>query len=236
MAIFEVGMRVRFLEETGTGKILEIRGSEALVADAYGFADWHALRSILPLDPPPASPVEAAPEPPKEVPKTRVRFVHEPGTGEILDRKGDEVLVATSAGFQIWVPKTEIIELDATQEIQIDAKELAAIRKAELNPRKLYRKKAADNRREIDLHIHELLETTRGMSKHALYEFQMGTAQEALFEARRSGIKFLVLIHGKGKGKLRQGLMEWLETQERLAFYDASYAKYGGGALEVQLF
>lgn len=236
MKIFKVGMRVRFLEETGTGKILDLSGSEVLVEDANGFADWHAEKSLLPLDPPSESPVEIAPEPAREPPKTRVRFVHESGTGEILDRRGDEVLVATSAGFQIWLPKAEIIELNAAQELQIDARELAAIRKAELNPRKLYRKKAADNRREIDLHIHELLESTRGLTKHALFEYQMGAAQEALYEARRSGIKFLVFIHGKGKGKLRQGLMEWLETQERLTFYDASYAKYGGGALEVQLF
>lgn len=233
MKKFNVGDRVRFLEELGMGTIKVVKDAAALVEDTEGFSDWHPLKLLLPVDPPKQ---EVARTTTPVIPaRQHVRFVHEAGSGEVLETKGNQFLVATSDGFQHWMDAKELIFLSGQQQIEIDPKELAAIKQAELHPKKLFRKKAADNRREVDLHIHELLETTRGMTKHALYEYQMMAAQDALFEARRSGIKFLVLIHGKGKGKLRAGLMAWLESVERVAFYDASYARYGGGALEVQL-
>jgi dsDNA-specific endonuclease/ATPase MutS2 len=233
MQKFNTGDSVRFLEETGTGIILEIRGQEALVAAVDGFADWYPVQLLLHVKPP--EPEPSPPILPQKLTKQRVRFMHEAGSGEVLTEQNGQYLIATSEGFQVWMESRDLIFLTDEQQIKIDPKELAAIKHAELHPKKLFRKKAADNRREVDLHIHELLETTRGMTKHALYEYQMAAAQDALFEARKSGIKYLVLIHGKGKGKLRAGLMEWLANMERVAFYDASYARYGGGALEVNL-
>ncbi len=89
---------------------------------------------------------------------------------------------------------------------------------------------------EVDLHIHELLVDTRGLSNHEMLEIQMKTFREKLDEAIKSGVKRIVFIHGLGNGTLKQEIRKELSLKFRkYAFQDASFQEYGFGATMVVL-
>ncbi len=89
---------------------------------------------------------------------------------------------------------------------------------------------------EIDLHIHELLEDTRGLSNHEMFEVQMGRFRNELETAIQNGARRVVFIHGIGNGTLKQELRQELSTKYRkYDFQDASFKEYGFGATMVIL-
>lgn len=89
---------------------------------------------------------------------------------------------------------------------------------------------------EIDLHIHELLEDTRGLSNHEILEVQMGRFRNELDTAIENGTRRIVFIHGIGNGTLKQELRQELTTKyKKYYFQDASFKEYGYGATMVIL-
>ena len=89
---------------------------------------------------------------------------------------------------------------------------------------------------EVDLHIHELLDDTRGLSNHEMLEIQMKTFREQLEEAIKNGTKRIVFIHGLGNGTLKQEIRKELSQKfKKYAFQDASFQEYGFGATMVIL-
>ena len=103
-------------------------------------------------------------------------------------------------------------------------------------PKVVVRKVASSDLVEIDLHIHELLEDTRGLAKHDLLEVQMGRFRNELETAIANGTKRIVFIHGVGNGTLKQELRKELSTKyKKYGFQDASFKEYGYGATMVIL-
>jgi hypothetical protein len=89
---------------------------------------------------------------------------------------------------------------------------------------------------EIDLHIHELLEDTRGLTNHEMLEVQLGRFRNELETAISNGTKRIVFIHGIGNGTLKQELRQELTTKyKKYYFQDASFKEYGYGATMVIL-
>ena len=105
--------------------------------------------------------------------------------------------------------------LPATEEI--DEKQLTqAIReKKDTTPAPTPRpqKQIVGNIVEIDLHCHELLETTAGMNNKDILEYQLEVFRKTMEEYKlRKGQK-IVFIHGKGDGILRQRILWELQTK-----------------------
>ena len=89
---------------------------------------------------------------------------------------------------------------------------------------------------EVDLHIHELLEDTRGISNHEMLEVQLGRFRNELETAIANGTRKIVFIHGIGNGTLKQELRKELSTKyKKYYFQDASFKEYGFGATMVIL-
>jgi len=89
---------------------------------------------------------------------------------------------------------------------------------------------------EIDLHIHELLEDTRGLTNHEMLEIQMGRFRNELETAIANGTRRIVFIHGIGNGTLKQELRKELNSNfKKYYFQDASFKEYGYGATMVIL-
>jgi hypothetical protein len=88
---------------------------------------------------------------------------------------------------------------------------------------------------EYDLHAGVLLGSTAGMSNHEILTEQLAFAKEMLEKARRNNDMYVVLIHGKGKGRLRSELHKLLAGMDKLDFYDADFRTYNLGATEVHL-
>ena len=89
---------------------------------------------------------------------------------------------------------------------------------------------------EVDLHIHHLTESTRGMSNYDMLNLQLDTARRQLEFAIRKRIPKIVFIHGVGEGVLRQELETLFGRYNNVKFYDADYKIYGLGATEVRVF
>ncbi|WP_405572374.1 Smr/MutS family protein [Winogradskyella sp. Asnod2-B02-A] len=88
---------------------------------------------------------------------------------------------------------------------------------------------------EVDLHIHHLTKSSRGMSNFDMLNLQLDTARGQLEFAMRKRIPKIVFIHGVGEGVLRQELETLFGRYNNVQFYDADYKTYGLGATEVRI-
>ncbi len=89
---------------------------------------------------------------------------------------------------------------------------------------------------EVDLHIHHLTESTRGMTNFDMLNLQLDTARGQLEFAIKKRIPKMVFIHGVGEGVLKQELETLFGRYNNVTFYDADYKVYGLGATEVRIF
>ncbi len=89
---------------------------------------------------------------------------------------------------------------------------------------------------EVDLHIHELIDDTRGMSNKDMMEFQLGKFHEIMAANKDKKNRKIVFIHGKGNGVLKSELIKSLKKKYTWNSYqDASFEQYGFGATMVTI-
>lgn len=124
--------------------------------------------------------------------------------------------------------ESEVAKLSATEMTQI------VLEKEE--PKVVVKRTVSPDLVEIDLHIHELLEDTRGLANHEMLEVQLGRFRNELETAIANGTRRIVFIHGIGNGTLKQELRKELTTKyKKYYFQDASFKEYGYGATMVIL-
>ncbi len=115
-------------------------------------------------------------------------------------------------------------------------REIKKVIRDKQEPKKPKRKTDTSDLVEVDLHIDELLDDTRGLSNHEMLEIQMKTFREELQRAIDTGVKRIVFIHGVGNGTLKQELRKELNHKyKKYASQDASFQEYGFGATMVIL-
>ena len=119
-----------------------------------------------------------------------------------------------------------------------------------------YTKKAAPNRRttrtmawqsvdvkefaafnnELDLHISNLVPDVKKLDKRKILAVQLKAFDDFMDEAIRLGVDRVFIIHGVGKGKLRDHVATRLfQLPEVKRFINEFHPKYGFGATEVEL-
>ncbi|PGH39398.1 MAG: hypothetical protein CRN43_09330 [Candidatus Nephrothrix sp. EaCA] len=88
----------------------------------------------------------------------------------------------------------------------------------------------------IDLHIENLVESHRGLSNYEIVTIQLQAFQNFLDNAIVHHQKYLVAIHGVGKGVLRQEIHKMLRNHKEVASFKHQYHPfYGLGATEIYL-
>lgn len=89
---------------------------------------------------------------------------------------------------------------------------------------------------EVDLHAHELLETTAGMEAKDIKEYQLKTVRDTINSHIRNKGQRIVFIHGNGNGILRKAITDMLRHEYPSCQYqDASFQQYGFGATMVTI-
>ena len=89
---------------------------------------------------------------------------------------------------------------------------------------------------EVDLHASELLETTAGMSKADILNYQVDYFRRVMDRNLRNVGREIIFIHGKGEGVLRQALLKELNYRYKSCeVSDASFREYGFGATRVKI-
>lgn len=126
--------------------------------------------------------------------------------------------------------------------LRIDASQIeAAIRQKKAADRpaaRPVRKRAAATPGiiEVDLHIHELVDSTRGLSNADMLNLQIDEFRKVMDANIKNHGQKIVFIHGKGEGVLRQALMKELTHRYKgHDVQDASFREYGFGATQVTI-
>lgn len=84
---------------------------------------------------------------------------------------------------------------------------------------------------EIDLHIHQLIDDTSGLSNTDMLKLQLDTFRKEMDKAIATGVKKIVFIHGVGDGVLKNELRRELQRKyAKYPYQDASFREYGFGA------
>ena len=157
----------------------------------------------------------------------RVRFKDAAGSAVVTRVEGTTIYVEDSFGFEHGYEQHELIPF---QTMEVDHIQVKDEKKKPVNP-------AAQqvDRLIIDLHSHELIESTSGWTKYEILNHQLDKARQTVQEARRRKVAKVLIIHGKGSGRLKDEVHHVLSRMGGLNYYFADFADGGYGATEVQI-
>lgn len=108
------------------------------------------------------------------------------------------------------------------------------IKSKSINQPKKFKKVKFENK-EVDLHIHELIDDFKGLTAKEILDIQMDKFRNELNEAiKNPHIHKIIFIHGVGNGKLKTELRNELSRKyKKYQYQDASFKEYGYGATLV---
>lgn len=190
-------------------------------------------------------------------PGDRVRFLNDVGEATVIQMvDANQVLVEDEDGFDYtYLAKELVLVGDSNEEkAAYESKEVSIdeVLLRNTNPEKIkeaqkdfkvkYKNENASNTRrkgemiEVDLHIHELVETDMGLDPHDKRDIQMKHFERMMRYAEDHHISRIVFIHGVGQGVLRAEIRKSLDAYyPNATFHDADYSEYGYGATEVRI-
>lgn len=171
----------------------------------------------------------------------RVEAIDDIIVGVIINIDGKNITVKSDDGFLLQYIPSELIKVINNNKLTISNFEIAKIKSEKAIPKKRNRPIAKPKERsapkmEVDLHIHNLVPSERGMSNYDMLTIQLDTAKRQLDFAISKRIQKVVFIHGVGEGVLKEELHYLFGRYDNVKYYDADYQKYGLGATEVYIF
>lgn len=89
---------------------------------------------------------------------------------------------------------------------------------------------------EIDLHMESLMDSCKGMTNFEIVTIQLNQFIKRLHEALEDSEPYLVVIHGVGKGVLKNEIYKYLEQFPNIKVGPADVKLYGLGASEVKIY
>ena len=229
----KIGDTVRFLNDIGGGKITAFRpGGIILVEDEDGFDIPMRENELVVI----------------ETNSLNIKKPSLPQTEHRIDSINTDKSVNGKDYLHSKTTK-QVETIDDNLEARIVRLELT-IRKLEMRIARLEDEKAAKEKEkhlarqarkldkkaiiEIDLHAHEVLETTAGMSANDIKEYQLNIFRETINSHIHEKGRKIVFIHGKGEGALRKAITDELKHAFKSCEYqDASFQQYGFGATMV---
>ncbi|MCH2194361.1 Smr/MutS family protein [Kordia sp.] len=173
----------------------------------------------------------------------KVEAIDDVIAGVVQAVNGNTVTIETNEGFPLNFEASELVKVSldeisrelSNQKIYNALQEKEAAKKPKRTIEKT-RKERIETILEVDLHIHQLTKSNKGMSNYDMLTLQTDTAKRQLEFAIRKRIPKVVFIHGVGAGVLRQELEYLFGRYDNVKYYDANYQKYGSGATEVYIY
>jgi hypothetical protein len=167
----------------------------------------------------------------------KVTFLHESGYGMILEFKEKEARVEDETGFDRWFDLSELVKIHS---LEYGDKGFVSEKEDSIYVGKTHRvvpQKTGAKRGpivwELDLHIDEILESTRGLSNTEMLVKQMSEFKNTFKKAKGQSIQRLIVIHGIGEGVLKNEVRMYLDKEDQVEYFDADFAEYGKGATEI---
>ena len=106
---------------------------------------------------------------------------------------------------KIWMNEIEVDEKGLDRQLKKDLKKVESkVSKSNQSPQKYF------NHNEVDLHIENLRESWLGLTNFEIVTVQLNHFRKRLHQALEDNEPFLVVIHGIGKGVLKQEIYKYL--------------------------
>lgn len=223
MSKFQVGDKVKFLNQIGGGLVTKVTPDFVFVQDDTGFD--------MPMQP-----------------SELIRMADQQGAGKMFNDKVEKSLpqAAPSSDSRRPTPKQlspeeEVKQLrsqvanlkDQLSKVRRQLEALQRQNSTDLQDNILLQHTTAPGEAEVDLHIHMLHPDPDKLTAHEVFEIQMRYFRTCLNHAFRNHYKRLIIVHGVGRGVLKDEILAELRKYPTLHSFDAPQAKYGAGATEV---
>ncbi len=160
--------------------------------------------------------------------------------GKVISIKGDDISVETEDGMIFNFNKSELVKIDVEQHELTKFSDINnALLKEKTSEKSTakspFKKTKNEIILEVDLHINQLVKSTKNLDNYDMLNIQLNTAKQKIEYAISKRISKIVFIHGVGEGVLKYELHRTLNKYS-VKYYDASYKKYGLGATEVYIY
>ena len=170
-----------------------------------------------------------------------VSFMGDNSKGKVVAILSDNNYeIEIEAGFTIPVNRLEIEKI-FVQDIEIDDQQLMRQKKIDKNNNfhRVSKSHQAPSKffhdHEIDLHIENLNHSSMDLTNFDIVSIQLSSFRKRFNQALMNNEPFLVVIHGVGKGVLRQEIYKYLRQFPDIKVGPADSKKYGMGASEILL-
>ncbi len=163
----------------------------------------------------------------------KVRIIDETGYGivkEVLN--SNLLLVETDYGFEIKKEINQIVKIYSEDYSQIN-ENLHLSKNRNKSSLKSINKSRSIN--EIDLHIHEIIDSERNLTNFEKLQLQISTLDNFVRKMVKKRIKSFVVIHGVGEGVLKEEVLSYFRSKRGFFCSSADYRNYGKGATKVEL-
>lgn len=154
----------------------------------------------------------------------KVSLVDEPAQGIITAINGQRVSVDIDGGFNEDIAISKLIKVN---EINYDMEDL------EDKHQDTYVEIRQEKLNEIDLHIENLFIHWQKIPKNEYLHKQINAMKEELYLARKNKLDKLIVIHGKGKGILKNAIIDILDAERNLSYRAMTHDKYKDAAIEI---
>lgn len=171
----------------------------------------------------------------------KVAFLKEAGGGIVRKIEGETIYVADETGFDRPFRLNDLGKVHGT-DYHVPEDESVLLQLADGS-----KKNRPDTPKaytpykdywEIDLHYEDLMDVygERLISREdQTLQKQLAVFRDVYHKARQKKMRKLIVIHGFGRGVLRQELQVFLKGQDGVDFFDAPYTEYGHGAIQVEI-
>jgi len=165
--------------------------------------------------------------------------------GKVVEITAQEIVIESEDGFTFkFLPNELVIIKESQKELSkfSDISNEILLEKINYSSGKRNKPKFKSDAKpddqppmEVDLHIHHLTKSVKGMDNYDMLNLQMNEAKRKLEFAIKNRIPKIVFIHGVGEGVLKTELA-YLFNNYHVKWYEASFKKYGLGATEVYIY
>lgn len=162
--------------------------------------------------------------------------------GVVVDVEGTTIIIEEENGFELSFESKLLVRIEKDQsELSKFSDINNRLLKDKITHKTTKRSFVKKNKKEgtippmeVDLHIQNLVKSTKGMGNFDMLTLQLDTAKHKLEFAIRKRIPRIVFIHGVGEGVLQKEL-HYLLGRYPVKISEGSYLKYGLGATEVYI-
>lgn len=156
----------------------------------------------------------------------KVSFLSDSGTAIVQAVSGDIVQVLDEHGFVTELATKELVPFKEIPSSHIIEKDELANRHQLISAKNQFPS--------IDLHLHQLVDRTDGLSNHQKLDLQLTAFRRFLLDQESRRTKKMLVVHGVGTGRLKSEIQTIVAGIPGATMHDANFSLNGIGASWIE--